>query len=269
MTLSPFARAYDVLLLDLDGCVWVGDEPTHRAPEALAAWRADGRAIAFVTNNALVAPEEHVTKLWRLGFLASPSEVVTAGGALQHVLFERHAGSAAFVIGSPAVHRHVADAGLRVVNGTSFASRAEVVVASAHERFGFEELKVGVQAGARGAALVGTDRDATYPMPDGPWPGSGTVLAALEAGIGRPVEVVGKPQAQIFRTAMERAGGGRALVIGDRLDADLAGATAAGLDGAVVLTGASDAAAVQAARADGAAIAAVGRTLAELVLDGR
>jgi HAD superfamily hydrolase (TIGR01450 family) len=267
--LSPLARAYDVLLLDLDGCVWVGDDPTPGAPEALAAWRATGRAVAFVTNNALVAPEDHVRKLWRLGFRASPGEVVTAGGALQALLFDEHPGATAYVIGAPAVHRHVADAGLRVVNGTSFASRAEVVVVAGHEGFGFEELKVGVQAGWRGAALVGTDRDATYPMPDGPWPGSGAVIAAVETAVGRPVRAVGKPGAPIFATALERAGGGRALVIGDRLDADVAGAAAAGLDAAVVLTGASDAAAVREARAGGVAIAAVGRTLAELVLDGR
>jgi HAD superfamily hydrolase (TIGR01450 family) len=270
VSISPFAAAYDHLLLDLDGCVWVGEEPTPGAPEALAAWRADGRGVAFVTNNALVAPEEHVRKLWRLGFRASPAEVVTAGGALQHVLAEEHAGSTAFVAGSAAVHRHVADAGLRVVpGGTSFAPRAEVVVIAGHDGFDYAELRTATQAVLRGAHLFGLDRDATFPMPDGPWPGTGAVLAAVETATDRTATVVGKPGAQVFLTAVDRLGPGRALVVGDRLDADVAGAAAAGLDGAVVLTGATDAATAWAAKADGTPVAAVARSLAELVLAAR
>src|SRR5205085_9535499 len=105
----------------LDGCVWVGDQPTPRAVEAVRALREAGKGVAFVTNDARRAPEEYVRKLWSLGFQASLEEVVTVGAAMQFVLHERHSGQSAFVIGAPAVRRHVADAGLRVLNGTAFA----------------------------------------------------------------------------------------------------------------------------------------------------
>ena len=239
MPLTPLASSYDVVLLDLDGCVWVGDEPTPGAVEAVDALRAAGRGVAFVTNDARHAPEDFIQKLWRLGFKAAVEEVVTVGGALQHVLNLHHSGRTAYVVGSEAVHRHVADAGLRVVNRTAFAGRADVVVVAGHERFDYAELREATQAVLRGAELVGAGRDATFPMPDGPWPATGAVLAAVEAATGRTAWTVGKPEPQLFLTALDRLGEGRALVVGDRLDADVAGAAAAGLDAALVLTGAT------------------------------
>ncbi|HEX8207890.1 MAG TPA: HAD-IIA family hydrolase [Solirubrobacteraceae bacterium] len=298
MLLTPLASSYDVLLLDLDGCVWVGDEPTPGAVAAVDAVRAAGKAVGFVTNDGRHAPEDFVRKLWRLGFKAAVEEVVTVGGALQHVLNQRHSGRTAYVIGSEVVHGHVADAGLKVVNHTAFATRAEVVVVAGHDRFGYDELREATQAVLRGADLVGAGRDATFPMPDGPWPATGAVLAAVEAATGRTAWTVGKPEPQLFLTALDRLGGDssrreragdevRALVVGDRLDADVAGAKAAGLDAAVVLTGATDEeeardalAATERARARAAArdegteaadeapggLVAVAPTLAELLL---
>jgi HAD superfamily hydrolase (TIGR01450 family) len=244
---SSLVDRYDHVLLDLDGCVWVGDECTEGAVDAVAALRAAGKGLAFVTNDARHAGEEFVRKLWRLGLQASLEEVVTVGGALQFTLAERHAGSSAVVIGSPAVHRHVEAAGLRIVNGTAFASRADVVVVAGHDGFDFHELREATQAALRGAHLLGAGRDPTYPMPDGPWPGSGAVLAAVETACGREAETVGKPRPALLRTALDRLGPGRALMVGDRVDADLAGAAAAGVDGAIVLTGAADRAAAEAA----------------------
>ncbi len=258
---------YDHILLDLDGCVWVGDEPTRGAVAAVAALRTAGKGLAFVTNDAALAGEDYVRKLWRLGFQASLEEVVTVGGALQFVLAERHPGATAVVVGSPAVHRHVEAAGLRIVNGTAFARRADVVVVAAHEAFDYGELREATQAGLRGAALIGANRDATYPMPDGPWPGSGAVLAAVEAACGRDARTVGKPEAELVQTALDRLGPGRALMVGDRVDADLGAATAAGIDAAIVLTGASDRSVAEAA--DGPAPVAIADTLHELVLGRR
>jgi ribonucleotide monophosphatase NagD (HAD superfamily) len=162
-----------------------------------------------------------------------------------------------------AVHRHVTDAGLLIVNGSDQADRAEVVVVSGHERFDFAELRGAVQAALNGAEVWCTSRDATFPMPDGPWPATGAVVAAVEAATGMLARSVGKPEPQLFLTAMDRLGPVRALVVGDRLDADMAGARAAGLDGALVLTGASTAAM---ARDADPAPAFVAGSLAELLL---
>lgn len=264
VTLSPLARGYENLLLDLDGCVWVGDEATPRAREAIAELRAAGKHLAFVTNDARLTGEEYVRKLWGLGIQAALEEVVTTGGAVQHVLAERYHGASAVVIGSHAIHRHVRDAGARVVNGTDFASRASVVVVSGHAGFDYSELREATLALHGGAVLIATDRDATFPTSGGPCPGTGAILAAVEAAGAVRAEVLGKPAPQLFRTALDRLPPGRALVIGDRLDADIAGAAAAGLDSALVLSGSTDA---HDAANDGRPLACAA-TLAELVLGG-
>jgi HAD superfamily hydrolase (TIGR01450 family) len=245
--ITALVARYDHILLDLDGCVWVGDEATAGAVAAVSAVRAAGKGIAFVTNDTQLSTEEYVRKLWRLGFKASLEEVVTAGGALQYVLAQRFAGAAAVVIGSPAIHAHVEAAGLRVANGTTFASRADVVVVAYHPRFDYPELRDAAQAALRGAYVLGLNRDATFPMPDGPWPGSGAIVAAVETASGRTATIVGKPEPTLVQTALDRLGPGRALMVGDRVDADLGAAHAAGIDGAIVLTGASDRASAEAA----------------------
>ena len=268
MPLSAIARRYDHFLIDLDGCLWVGDEPTDGAANALAALREARKGIVFITNDPRHAPEEFVRKLWRLGFRASLAEVVTAGAAAQFALAGRYEGGAAFVIGSQALIEHVAAAGLRIVNRTEFATRADVVVVADHDRFDYAELRTATQAVLRGAALIGLTRDATFPMPDGPWPAGGAVLAAIEAACGRSAdEVVGKPEPGMYATARDRLGEGRILAVGDRLDADVAGARRAGLDTALVLTGVTEAADVTAApEAPAGGPTFVAESLAALVL---
>ena len=240
MTVAAGLAPYASFLLDLDGCVWVGDEPTPGAVEAVAELRAGGRRVAFVTNDARHGEEDFVRKLWQLGFQASREEVVTVGGAIQHVLAESgHA--TALVVGTPALHRHVAEAGLRILNGSDLAERSDTVVLSGHERFDYAELRIATQAVLRGAELIGLSRDRTFPMPDGMWPGSGAVLAAVETATRRKADAIaGKPEPAMYEAARDRLGEGRILALGDRLDADVLGAKRAGFDSALVLTGATD-----------------------------
>jgi glycerol 3-phosphatase-2 len=238
--LSALANRYDQFILDLDGCVWVGGKPTPGAVEALEEMRLAGKRLAFATNNAYESGEDLVAQLWRIGVRASLRDVVTAGGAMQHVLAETRAGRTAFVIGMASMHRHVTNAGLKVLNGTDLASRAEVVVVAGTTDLVYDELRRAVQAVNRGADLLATARDPTYPQPDGLWPGTGAVLAAVEYATGRTAEIVGKPEPQLFHTALDRLGEGRTLVVGDRVRSDLAAAAAAGLDAALVQSDASD-----------------------------
>jgi ribonucleotide monophosphatase NagD (HAD superfamily) len=132
VSVTAAIRRYDQILLDLDGCLWVGEDAVEGSPEAVAALREAGKAVAFLTNDVRHSPEEFVRKLWRLGYQAAVSEVITVGTTLQFLLSQR-SGGAAYVIGSLALIDHVADAGLRIVNRTEFATRADVVVVGGHD----------------------------------------------------------------------------------------------------------------------------------------
>jgi HAD superfamily hydrolase (TIGR01450 family) len=234
---SARIRPYDHVLLDLDGCLWVGDDACEGAVDAVTALREAGASVLFLTNDVRHTPEDFVRKLWRLGFLASIAEVVTVGSAVQFLLTGRGHGSA-FVVGSQALIDHVADAGVRILNRTPFATRADVVVVGAHEDFHYDELRIATQAVLRGAELIGAGRDRTFPMADGAWPASGAVLAAIEHACGRTADVVvGKPEPAMYEAARDRLGPGRVLAVGDLLEVDIAGARRAGLDSALVLTG--------------------------------
>jgi HAD superfamily hydrolase (TIGR01450 family) len=237
MALAPLLHRYENVLLDLDGCVWIGNSTTRGAAEAVSELRSAGKSVGFLTNDSRRSPEEYVRKLWSLGLQASLEEIVTAGGAIQHVLAERPRGTGTYVIGSQAIFRHVADSGQRILNGTSRIEEADVVVVAGHDELHFTELRDATQAVLAGAEMLATDRDRSFPSENGIAPGTGAVLAALEYATSREASIVGKPERQIFMTALDRMEPGRTLVVGDRLDADLAGAAAAGLDGAIVLTG--------------------------------
>jgi len=263
MGLSPLLKGYENLVLDLDGCVWVGAELTPGAPEAIAELRAAGKRLAFLTNNSRRSPEDYVRKLWSLGLRASLEEVVTVGSAIQHVLAGDQRRDT-FVIGSEALFRHVSDAGQRIVNGTPRARSAELVVVAGHDDFNYDELRDATQALLTGAELIAADRDRTFPEHDGLWPGSGAIVAALEYATERTARVVGKPESQIFMTALDRLDGGPTLVVGDRVDVDLAGAAAAGLDAAIVLTGVSTES--EAKRATDPAPVAIAQDLHSLVV---
>jgi glycerol 3-phosphatase-2 len=239
--IGPIAQRYDQFILDLDGCVWIGDEPTPRAVEAIDALREAGKDVVYATNDPRSATEDYVARLWKIGIRASVRDVVTVGGAMQHLLAETRSGQTAYVVGTDALVRHVRDAGLRVLNGTDLASRAEVVVVGGTEDLVYDDLRYAALAVRRGADFLATARDPTYPQPDGLWPGTGAILAAVEVASGRTATAVGKPEPQLMLTALDRMDHERlTLVVGDRVDTDLSAAAAAKLDAALVLSGGTE-----------------------------
>jgi HAD superfamily hydrolase (TIGR01450 family) len=248
VALSPLVDRYDQFIVDLDGCVWIGDEPVDGSPEAIERLRDAGKRVAFATNNSRRSGEDYVRKLWGMGIQASLGDVVTVGGAMQHLLAETRHGLTSFVIGTEAMLRHVTEAGLKVMNGTDLATRADLVVVSGTEDVTYDDVRIACLALRRGADFLATSRDPTYPMPDGLWPGTGAVLAAIETASDREAAIVGKPEPQLFMTALERLGEGRTLVIGDRIASDVEAAKRAGLDAALVLSGDSTAEEAEAAR---------------------
>lgn len=227
---------YGCLLLDLDGVLYRGDEPIPGVPEAMAALRARGASVVFITNNSSRTPEQVAAKLEAMGIAAAPSEVVTSALASAELLAERGGGSA-FVVGQNGLRSALEAAGIQVVDGEP--DRADYVVVGFDAHVDYAKLKRASLLVQRGAVLVATNPDGSFPAADGLWPGAGALLAVVTTTTGVVAEVVGKPYAPLFETARRRAGGGIPLVVGDRLDTDIAGAAALGWDSLLVLSGVS------------------------------
>ncbi len=228
---------YDCFLLDLDGVLYRGDRPVEGASEAVARLRAAGRRIAFLTNNSSRTPDQVADALGRIGVPASPAEVVTSALATADLLSSRGVKSA-FVIGEDGVRSALAEAGIDTLDGEP--PRADAVVVGWDRGVDYAKLRTASILVQRGATLIATNADVSYPAPDGlRWPGAGAILLVVTATTGVEAEVVGKPGAALFEAARRRAGGGRPLVVGDRVDTDVAGAAALGWDSLLVLTGIS------------------------------
>jgi HAD superfamily hydrolase (TIGR01450 family) len=243
------ADEFDGFLIDLDGVVWVGRELVPGAADALAALAEAGKPTVFVTNNPGQPASVYAGRLREAGIEVEDDGVVTAGEATARLAAERAGeGTCAFVIGAPAFKEAVAAEGLTLLDG-ELAGEAGIVVVSGHRGFDYGELLTATLALQGGAQLVATSRDPTMPMPGGAWPGTGAVLAAVEAASGSVAEIGGKPEPHLFRVARERLGDAdRVAMVGDRVSSDIEGGRRAGLGTILVLSGATSAEEAESAR---------------------
>lgn len=231
------ADQFDGLLIDLDGVVWIGREPVPGSVEALTTLLDAGKQLVFVTNNPAKRPAAYAERLGKLGVKVGPERIVTAGMVTARLAGEAADGGGAFVIGAEVLKEMVAATGAELLVG-ELARAARVVVVSGHRGFDYEELLTAKLALDAGAALVATSRDPTLPMPGGEWPGTGSILAAVETASGRTAEIGGKPERHLFELALAAiAGAERVAMVGDRLSSDIAGGQNAGLATILVRSG--------------------------------
>jgi glycerol 3-phosphatase-2 len=242
------ADQFDGFLVDLDGVVWIGREPVPGATEALRSLIDGGKEIVFVTNNPARPPATYVERLREMGVPVSDGRVVTAGVVTAELAAAAvGSGSSAFVIGAPGFKDTVADSGLKLLEGEA-AGQAGAVLVSGHRCFDYEELLTATLALQGGASLFATSRDPTLPMPGGAWPGTGSILAAVETASGATAEIGGKPERHLFERACALIpAAGKVAMVGDRLASDIEGGHRAGLETVLVLSGASSRAEAEAA----------------------
>ena len=227
------ALPYDHVLLDLDGAVYVGRSAVPGAPEAIATMRAAGIRIAFVTNDPVSSRADYVQRLAAVGVPAVEGDVVTAAWAAAQLVAEEHPGARVLAVGSEAYREEHRLAGLVVVHDPA---EADVVSVGGDLTFGYADLRDAVRGVLGGAALYGSNRDRTFPTEGGPAPAAGPAVAAVEYATDTVARCAGKPERAMFDEARRLLGDGRYLMVGDRLDADVAGGAAAGMDTALVLT---------------------------------
>ncbi|MFL6100412.1 MAG: HAD-IIA family hydrolase [Actinomycetales bacterium] len=233
---EPLAGGFDVLLFDLDGVVYVGPEAVPGAAESLSRAARAGLICRFVTNNAARTPQDVAAHLRELGIQADDDQVVTAAQEGAELLASRlPAGSEVLAVGGPGVSAALHEVGLVPVHRTRRGVAG--VLQGFGPDVGWRDLAEATYAVRAGADWVATNPDMTVPTPRGTAPGNGQLVGVVARTTGKQPEVTGKPGPGLFTSAARRAGGGRALVIGDRLDTDIGGAGAAGFPSLLVLTG--------------------------------
>lgn len=236
---------YPGLVCDLDGVVYLGTKAVPHAAHALGEIQHGGGAggVLYATNNASRTPAEVAAHLNELGLATDHRQVINSSVAGAAVLARRHpSGSAVLAVGGAGVAAALQDVGLTPV-APSAARESGVQLAAVLQGYGpgvcasdLAEVAYAVQAGAD---WVVTNDDRTLPTDRGVAPGNGSLVNAVRLAVNVDPEVVGKPGPLIYEMAADRLGTtpGQTLGIGDRLETDVAGAHAAGMDALLVLTG--------------------------------
>ena len=225
----------DLLLADLDGVVYRGDQAIEYAVESINAASHDMR-VGYITNNASRTAASVAEHLSGLGLVVNPDDVVTSPQAAVKLLADVvPAGSTVLVVGGEGLTTEVVRAGF--VPTESAEESPAAVIQGFHPSVGWVQLAEASFALHTGIPWIATNTDWTIPVGRGIAPGNGTLVSAVHTAVGRLPAVAGKPEVPIFREATARFGGTSALMLGDRLDTDILGANRAGIPSLLVLTG--------------------------------
>lgn len=216
-------------ILDLDGVVWLAGEAIPGSADAVARLRASGERVCFVTNNSSQRVGDLEAKLAAFGI---PAEGDVLGSAMAAALLLQP-GQTALVCAGPGVDEALERRGVHAVR----EGDADAVIVGFHLDFDYGRLRAAHAAVMRGARLIGTNDDATYPTPDGPIPGGGAILAAVTTACGVDATVAGKPYAPMAGLVRELAGDGPHVVVGDRPSTDGLFAVTLGASFGLVLSG--------------------------------
>jgi 4-nitrophenyl phosphatase len=250
----PLRPAPRLVIFDLDGVVYRGDQPIPGASELVAGLHRAGRLVRFATNNSMSTRQAYVDRLAGQGIETTAEEIVTSTWAtIQHVQAHEPGIHEVLAIGADGMLSELGDAGFSAIHATDAAPadwwgaplgrQYDAVIAGLDPRIGYRTLGIAATAIRHGARFLATNTDVRYPVPAGFVPGAGAIVAALQTASGIEPTVIGKPQPAMFQAILAAAGvdAGDALVVGDNPDADVVAARRAGIPVALVLTGIADA----------------------------
>jgi 4-nitrophenyl phosphatase len=229
------------LILDMDGVVWKSDAPIGDLPKTFARIRERGLKFVFATNNGTKTPEEYRQKLAGLGVEADTSQVVTSALAVARILEQKYPrGTKLFMIGGPGVREALEEKGFELLSVEN-ASDAKAFVMGIDRTITFDKVAEATLLVRAGAPFYATNTDMTFPTPRGEIPGAGSWLKVVISATGVEPIVAGKPFPTMMEFSLERLGTTKAetLVVGDRLETDVASGQAAGCPTAALLSGVS------------------------------
>ncbi len=227
------------VLCDLDGVIWLAHQPIKGSSDAVARLRERAIRVLFVTNNSFSTRAQQHAALERVGIWADGDVVTSAMAAATHIM----SGERVLVCGGEGLIEEVTSRGAEVVvpyHVQEVEGNFDAVVVGFHREFNFEILSAALTAVRGGARLIGSNSDPTYPTPQGPIPGGGSILAAIEHATGVKAMVTGKPHqpmADLVATVNPGIGAHEMLMVGDLVSTDGAFARTVGCAFGLVLSG--------------------------------
>ena len=231
------------LILDMDGVIWKSDAPIGDLDSIFARIKKRGLKYVFATNNGTLTPEEYRKKLSGVGVDVEPWQIVTSAMGVAHMLvasrkFQR--GAKAFLIGEDGIRMALEEKGFEILS-TENAQEAQVFVMGIDRDINFEKMREATLLVRRGIPFYATNPDKTFPTPRGEIPGAGAWISVVTTATNVEPIYAGKPYPFMMELSLERLGakGEEILVVGDRIETDIAAGQAVGCPSALVLSGVS------------------------------
>jgi len=235
---SESARIKTVLL-DMDGVLWRGHQPLLDIEGLLTGFGRLGCQVYCVTNNSTKTVTEYLENLAGFGASLNEEQVITSSEATGAYLAEHFpSGSKVFVLGEEGLRQTIEEYGFDLVYAAD-DQEVRAVIVGLDRDFLYKDLNQAVHCIRRGAQFIGTNPDRTIPTPNGPAPGAGAIIEAIETSCGLKALVIGKPSPSLYQLALTRSGSApeETLMIGDRLETDILGAQRMAIWTGLVLSG--------------------------------
>jgi 4-nitrophenyl phosphatase len=225
------------LILDADGVIWRGNNPIGDLKEIFEKLNQKGVGYCFATNNSSKTIEKYLERFRGFHIPATKEQVFTSGKSTAEILRERYPkGGNVFIVGMDGLHQTLKEAGFDHSDRNPLA-----VVVGLDRDITYEKLSTATLLIRQGIPFIATNADKTFPSPEGLVPGAGSMVAALITSSDKKPETIGKPNTPMFAQAVKYLNNQpeEVLVVGDRLETDIAGGQAMGCKTAVVLSGVS------------------------------
>ena len=229
------------LILDMDGVIWRSDTPIGDLPDIFRRIEERGIKYVFATNNGTRTPDQYVATLAKLGVKVDASQVVTSALGVAHMLSQKFPrGTKCFMIGEDGIRMALQEKGFEILS-TEEAPDAQFFVIGIDRQVNFDKMREATLLVRRGVPFYATNPDKTFPTPRGEIPGAGAWISVITTATGVQPIVAGKPFPYLMELALQRLGTKKeeTLVVGDRLETDIAAGQAVGCPTALVLSGVS------------------------------
>jgi 4-nitrophenyl phosphatase len=235
--LRRLLRAKKLFLFDLDGVFYKGKESRVKigGTKAIEALRAQGRDLYVVTNNSTDSVETVHSRLKEFNIPVNKEEILTSSLLTAEYLRDRHGRVSYFLVGEEGLDLEMKRCGHQRTEG----EKADFVVVGLDRKITYEKLDHAARLARNGSGIVATHNSRLYMYKTGPAIATGPIVKAIEYASQKRATVIGKPSPLMFRIALEKAGRKKeeAVMIGDQVDTDIAGAAKAGVDSILVTSG--------------------------------